>query len=1255
MKIVLDLQGAQSNSRHRGIGRYTFSMARAFAAEAAKKHDLWLAFNGRHDRATLDLIDQFEDLVPRDRVLINELPAHIAGCLEANRERTFMAEAAQASFFDHIQADCIWHSSMFEGWGDDSVASLGAGADDHRHAATLYDLIPLIHPERYLRDLRYERWYYRRLSLLKRCGLLLAISNSSRREAIDLLGVPADRVAVVSAAVSETFVRTPANEEVWTRWHQQYGIARGYVLYVGGYDAHKNVDGLLTAYADLPVALQKRHPLVLAGRCDAQVQRLLTSQARRLGLDRTSIVFTGEIDDAELTLLYSNCELFVTPSLHEGFGLPALEAMSCGAAVVGSNTASLPEVIGYQDALFDPRSPSSIANKLQQVLIDAQMRQQLREHAAKQAAQFSWAACAHKALDAIEQHAERSPKSSVRKLRPRLIFVSPLPPARSGVADYSARLLRDLASHYEIEVVADQPEVIDPWIQANFPFRSVEWFMKLADAEARVLYHMGNSPVHAFMFEAMRRRPGVVMLHDFFLGGLRNWMDSFPAATRRGTAAHDKASFKQILFEQHGYGALLHDMREGRRSALDIYPMNLDVLDRALGILVHSHHAIDLARLHWGERAVEKFEVVPYPKASFSRDRRAARRFLGIGQDDFVVCSFGLLAPTKLNHRLLSAWLKSPLANDSRCHLIFVGENEGGEYGKGMLATIEDAPSSKRIRITGFIDDSHYLDYLAAADMAVQLRTASRGETSGAIFDALAQGTPLIVNAHGSIAEFPGDILLKLDDHFSDEELSAALSRLWEDASLRQRLVAKGTEWLLHRHPAVIAERYRDAIERFSQLSTAALNERVLAVLQRNADSPEQGDRMRRSGYAWMAQNRLRLDKPRLFVDVTATSATKLHTGIERVVRGVLTQLLNANDLPWRVEPVKLVDGRFVQAQSYALHLLDHPSLDNQGVEVHPQTGDLFLGLDWVADKLPENTALLDAWRARGVKMLFVVYDLLPVRMPHCFPDFISPMHARWLQCIGHYADALVGISKAVVDDLRDWYEHHPPERRKQLQLGYFYPGNDPVSTRPTLGLPKDARKVLQRLRDTPSFLMVGTVEPRKGHAFALDAFERFWANGGVANLVIVGKLGWMMEALGERMRAKASADARFTWIEHASDEYLEQLYDVSRALIAASEGEGFGLPLVEAARRGLPVIARDIPVFREVTEGFADYFDGSDINSLVDVVRTNSASKKNVHAREPSSSLSWKATTAQLCQLLGDEHHGQWQKSWVPKPTSET
>jgi glycosyltransferase involved in cell wall biosynthesis len=452
-----------------------------------------------------------------------------------------------------------------------------------------------------------------------------------------------------------------------------------------------------------------------------------------------------------------------------------------------------------------------------------------------------------------------------------------------------------------------------------------------------------------------------------------------------------------------------------------------------------------------------------------------------------------------------------------------------------------------------------------------------------------------------------------------------------------------------------VAARYREVIEDFIEQSTEAGKSRLLSNLQRHATSPWDGAQLRLQARKIMAMNSRRLDRPRLFVDVTATSASTLHTGIERVVRGVLTQLMHTDSMPWRVEPVKLAGGRFVHAVSYALHLIDHPDVGLTEEEVHPHPGDVLLGLDWVADALPANTAVLEAWRLRGVRMLFVVYDLLPVRTPRWFPDGIASMHERWLQCIGTYADGLIGISRSVVEDLHGWFDQHPPNRRAALPLGYFYPGSDLASTRPTTGLPDDAKRVLSNMREIPSFLMVGTVEPRKGHAFVLDAFERLWAAGVSARLVIVGRQGWMSEALATRMRAAATRGSRLIWLEDVSDEYLDQLYGAAQALVAASEAEGFGLPLVEAAQRGVSVIARDIPVFREVSSAFARYFDGHRVESLVEALHTVLSEGEAVSPQISEAWLTWHTTTSRLREMLNNTDHPQWLTVWQGKERQTT
>lgn len=1243
MKIVLDMQGAQSNSRLRGIGRYTLSMAKAFAKEAVD-HELWLMLNGRQDDSSADLLMQFDGLIPRERIVINELPAGIAGCQPENYWRIQMAAAAQASRLADLQADFVWHSSMFEGWGDDSVVTLGDGTHDRRHVATLYDLIPLLSPSDHLQEAAHRHWYHQRLGLLKRCGLLLAISESSRREAIDALQVPEDRVEVVSGAPDSVFRPMPVDAACWARWQEQWRLRPDFVLYAGGFDVHKNVQTLIAAYADLTPDLRRRHPLVLAGRCGEAARKQLQQFARRCRLNADQLIFTGELDDLDLARLYSTCTLFVAPSLHEGLGLPPLEAMACGAAVIGSNTSSLPEVIGRPDALFDPRSRSDMGAKLHAVLVDAGFRESLREHAVEQSRKFSWSISASKALAAIERHAG-AVRATVPLMhgRPRLIYVSPLPPVRSGIGDYSARLLRDLATHYDIEVVIDQPEMLDPWVLGNFPIRTLQWFVDHAASCERRLYHFGNSPFHAHMFGMLQQWPGIVVLHDSFLGASRNWM---------AHEAHDANGMARLLYDSHGYAGMLHDREQGRLAAIDAWPVNRDVIEQAYGVIVHSRHAVQLAGQHYGAGAEGKFSVVPFPKERTTGDSTSARRLLGIAPDDFVVCSFGMLAPTKLNHRLLAAWLQSTLSADAHCHLIFVGENHGGDYGAALLKQIDAAGVPSRIRITGFVTAQTYSDYLNAADLVVQLRKDSRGETSAAVFDALAHGLPLIVNNHGSAAELDPAAVFGIADRFDDSDLVLALQSLRSDANRRQQLAGAALVLIAQHHPAKVASQYRDAIERFIE-SPRAIGRRLQTQAEgQDAATPEP----RPSALEWqrlMAANHPAIERACLYVDVTAIAQSALHTGIERVVRGVLSALLRIEQSTYRIEPVRLERGRYVRATAYALKVLDHAPVGLPEEEVFPRSGDTLFGLDWVADALPANTALLEAWRLRGVRMLFVVYDLLPVRQPEWFPPGLADMHAQWLRCIGTYADGLLCISRFVAEDVRHWFDQHPPCRRDDLALGYFYPGNDPAATRPTAGLPDDAKQMLARFAATPTFLMVGTVEPRKGHALVLDAFEQLWSDGAEVNLVVVGREGWMSAAVAKRMRLIARSNGRLTWLEQASDEYLELIYASARALIAASAAEGFGLPLVEAARHRLPVIARDITVFREVSSAFASYFNGDDVQNLIDTLRRAMTTKRPDLPSDAASVLGWKDTTDRIYEMLGDARHAQWLLPWSPAGAS--
>jgi len=196
-----------------------------------------------------------------------------------------------------------------------------------------------------------------------------------------------------------------------------------------------------------------------------------------------------------------------------------------------------------------------------------------------------------------------------------------------------------------------------------------------------------------------------------------------------------------------------------------------------------------------------------------------------------------------------------------------------------------------------------------------------------------------------------------------------------------------------------------------------------------------------------------------------------------------------------------------------------------------------------------------------------------------------------------------------VADELNVWLRTHGSKREREFRIGWFHLGADVENSAPTRGLPKNAQQTLAQLSARPSFLMVGTIEPRKGYLQSLAAFTQLWQEGVDVNLVVVGKEGWKnlsedirrtIPEIANRLRNHPELNKRLFWLEGISDEYLEKVYAASTGLIAASEGEGFGLPLIEAAQHKLPIIARNIPVFREVAGEHAFYFEGMEANDPV-------------------------------------------------------
>jgi glycosyltransferase involved in cell wall biosynthesis len=216
-----------------------------------------------------------------------------------------------------------------------------------------------------------------------RAAAVIADSQYSKRSIVETLGVSEAKVTVIPVALGAEFKPEPLADGVRLR----YGIVPPYILYVGNFLPHKNVPRLIQAYAGLGKELKDTHHLVLAGG-DREHRSDLERLAGRLSVaDR--VLFPGFIDEENLPAIYSGCALFILPSLEEGFGLPALEAMACGAPVAASNRAAIPEVVGDAALLFDPEDVSAMAEAMTRALSQPDMRERMRGEGLARAGAFT--------------------------------------------------------------------------------------------------------------------------------------------------------------------------------------------------------------------------------------------------------------------------------------------------------------------------------------------------------------------------------------------------------------------------------------------------------------------------------------------------------------------------------------------------------------------------------------------------------------------------------------------------------------------------------------------------------------------------------------------------------------------------------------------------------------------------------------------------------------------------------------------------
>jgi glycosyltransferase involved in cell wall biosynthesis len=289
-----------------------------------------------------------------------------------------------------------------------------------------------------------------------------------------------------------------------------------------------------------------------------------------------------------------------------------------------------------------------------------------------------------------------------------------------------------------------------------------------------------------------------------------------------------------------------------------------------------------------------------------------------------------------------------------------------------------------------------------------------------------------------------------------------------------------------------------------------------------------------------------------------------------------------------------------------------------------------------MTSSVSKNQKYFDQLNLKGCQIYFMLYDLLPVTNPEWFPISEPPVFDAWLKTISRY-DGLVSISEATKNMYLAWSKKNKINLSDGFKILVAPCGAEMSKSSPTIGVPSSSNLILKSLSDAPSFLMVGTLEPRKNHKKVIEAFSLLWDKNNDINLVIVGKKGWIIDETIELIQSSKYLNKKLFFIENASDEFLEILYKASSCLIMASKGEGFGLPLIEAAINKTPIILNDIPILREVAQNFAFYYKDDSPEELAKVIiEWLDLFKKNRHPKsEGMPFISWAETASLIFDFI--------------------
>lgn len=814
MNVVYDLLGFQSRDHgERGIARYVLNLALAL------------------ERTNPGLVTEYR--VHPDLPFPTGLePLVGTGRLQLADRRTVGTPSSSGGVFIA--------GSPFENYNQPSELVLPSfvRSNQWRRLVVLHDLIPAIFPELYLDNEPNRRWYGARLASLNLFDRFLANSQATADDAVAMLDVTGDQMTVIGAGADDQFQRPAEGHRAAAQSLVQSGaingLRPGYILFPTGIDPRKNIERTIHAYGRLPRRVRRTHQLVLACRLSEGDRAIVRAMAEAAGVG-DELVVTGYVSDRTLCRLYQGAHLVVFPSYYEGFGLPALEAMRCGAPVICADASSLTEVQPLEHARFDPLSVRSIAAALTQALADDHLRDELRNQTPPP---FTWDNAARGTGEVIRQCLDQlrtsiatvDPRGSTGA-KPRLALFAPLPPQQTGVANYTYRLIEELRHHCDVTVFVDcgpgdrkrrderrgDRELVDlrdsELAETGRPgpddlrrpdgvtVVGTDQFDAVAaggGAFDQVLYFLGNTHHHIQALQANKERKGHVLLHDVRLTELyRAIRNDIPDRLVDGSVGRTIGAFYPDRYRAEVEAMDVVNPETAHRFGI---LLARGIADEDTELMVHSATAKTLLRLDGAGEASIPFPA-PCPTFPQPWSPPDGPPLIGV---------FGPLDPVRLPDRVVVA-MATVVQTVPDARLRFVGRIEG--LAKERLITLATRWGiADRVDFKGGLTDEEFRQEQRDTTLAVQLRSATDGGASSTVTELIGLGVPTLASDIDWVSEMPDEVVAKVAPSIDGPGLGDVMtSMLLDGAGLRQRSLTC-REYAAHNSFARAAELLADRL-----------------------------------------------------------------------------------------------------------------------------------------------------------------------------------------------------------------------------------------------------------------------------------------------------------------------------------------------------------------------------------------------------------------------------------------------------------